>query len=300
MKMKLSILLPSYNNRCYPLVQALKHQADAIDGLLYEIIVADDGSRDQVCIISNYLINDLEHCRYIRRHENVGRARIRNFLASEAKGEWLLFLDSDVSVSSNDYIFNYISEIRLNEDREVICGGVSMVDDKKAFGHLLRYRYEHAEAHNHTAARRLTRPYASFRTTNFIIRRDVFEATRFDERFVNYGYEDVMFGKNLRDKGYNIYHIDNQLIYTDFESNAAYLQKIEDAMRTLRLFKCELRGFSPIISYADRIKSLRMGWAVRAFHWFFQPMIKANLLSRHPLLTVFNLYKLGYFVSLNR
>ena len=63
----ISILLPSYNNSCYTLVAALKAQADSIAGLTYEIIVADDGSRDQVAVISNLRINELQHCRYIRR-----------------------------------------------------------------------------------------------------------------------------------------------------------------------------------------------------------------------------------------
>ena len=36
MKKSLSILLPSYNNRCYSLVAALKAQADSISGLSYE------------------------------------------------------------------------------------------------------------------------------------------------------------------------------------------------------------------------------------------------------------------------
>lgn len=298
--MKLSILLPSYNNKCLSLVQELQQQASVIDSLEYEIIVADDGGTDFDVKRHNSAINDLTHCRYIIRQANVGRAAIRNFLASLAQYDWLLFLDSDVCIGTDDYILSYMNEIRRNDGLQVIYGGVSMIEDDKAFGHLLRYRYEHAEAHNHTAARRLTRPYACFRTTNFLIRRDVFEEIRFDERFVNYGYEDVMFGKKLRDKGYHIHHIDNQLVYTDFENNAAYLRKIEDAMRTLHFFQLELKGFSPILSYENKIRLLHMNWAVRLFHWIFYPIIKVNLLSRHPSLTAFKLYKLGYFATIHQ
>lgn len=85
----LSILLPSYNNVCVSLVQALQRQADALRGKLdkpfrYEIIVADDCSTDAACIDANRVIGDMLHCRYLRMEQNVGRAQIRNVLISEA------------------------------------------------------------------------------------------------------------------------------------------------------------------------------------------------------------------------
>ena len=39
----LSILIPTYNDPCFELVDTLRHQAEAT-GISYEIIVADDGS----------------------------------------------------------------------------------------------------------------------------------------------------------------------------------------------------------------------------------------------------------------
>lgn len=40
----LSILIPTYNDDCYELVQALALQAKALNLADWEIIVADDGS----------------------------------------------------------------------------------------------------------------------------------------------------------------------------------------------------------------------------------------------------------------
>ena len=73
-------------------------QCEDIEGLRYEIIVADDGSTDKHTCHINKEILELENARYILRKENVGRAAIRNFLAKEASYEWLLFIDGDMTV----------------------------------------------------------------------------------------------------------------------------------------------------------------------------------------------------------
>ena len=44
-KKELSILIPTYNDDCYDLVEQLARQAAAIDELEYEILVADDKLR---------------------------------------------------------------------------------------------------------------------------------------------------------------------------------------------------------------------------------------------------------------
>ena len=71
----------------------MQAQAALLSDFEYEILVADDG-RDLSTITANRKINEIENCRYIEREKNVGRSAIRNFLAKEAKYEWLLFIDS--------------------------------------------------------------------------------------------------------------------------------------------------------------------------------------------------------------
>ena len=78
-KQELSVLIPTYNHVCVPLVKQLA-QLLQISAVSYEIIVADDGSTDVETVAENKTINDLPHCRYIIRQANVGRAAIRNFL----------------------------------------------------------------------------------------------------------------------------------------------------------------------------------------------------------------------------
>lgn len=296
-KTKLSILLPSYNNRCYSLVAELKKQADMIASLEYEIIVADDGSRDQVCIIHNYLINELEHCRYIRRHENVGRSRIRNFLASEAKGDWLLFLDSDVSVKDNSFVAKYLQA--FDDTHGVICGG-TIVDDEgqHRYATNLRYRYERSEQRHHNISARLQNPYKSFRTTNFACYKETFGQIGFDERFTLYGYEDVMFGKMIKKHSIGIKHIDNPVRLNDFENNMQFLSKTEESLRTLNQFGYELNGYSTILDVSSELKKKHLRHLVWLWHKLFGRLEKKNLIGDNPSLFVYKLYKIGYFTIL--
>ena len=73
-KKELSILIPCYNCQCVELVKGLVTQCEDIEGLHYEVIVADDGSTDKhLCLLNEELL-DLEHVRYITRGKNIGRA----------------------------------------------------------------------------------------------------------------------------------------------------------------------------------------------------------------------------------
>ena len=113
----LSVLIPTCNYKCYTLVADLHTQLQA-SGIEYEIILAEDGSRDQVSIISNHRITELPHCRHIINRENVGRALILNQMIAQAKGEWCLLTDSDAKVVRNDFISKYLSG---SENLGLVC-----------------------------------------------------------------------------------------------------------------------------------------------------------------------------------
>ena len=86
--MKLSVLIPTYNYDCSHLVHQLLEQLPQNGDA--EVIVGDDCSTEP--------LSSLSGCRIYRPDHNLGRAAIRNALAREAKGEWLLFIDADAEV----------------------------------------------------------------------------------------------------------------------------------------------------------------------------------------------------------
>lgn len=291
----LSILIPTYNDACIRLVGDLRQQAEQA-GIAYEILVADDGSTNEAVIRENSTISQWPHCQYLLQPQNIGRAAIRNFLAQTAQYDHLLFIDSDMMLVRPDFLTCYLSM----ESAEVIDGGVSIGGDASAFENNLRYRYEKSVEQEHTAEKRQLHPYRDFHTANFLIRRDLMLAHPFDERFRYYGYEDVLFGKQLRADHIAITHLDNPMGFCTFESNPDFVAKTEEGLRTLHQFRNELRGYSRLLTLVEGIHIPLILSLIRFFHRLFGGLIRRNLCSHHPNLRLFSLYKLGYFLCIDK
>ena len=287
---ELSVLIPNFNYVCLPLVRQLQTMLEtaAID---YEIIVADDGSTDQKTVDANRPIASLTNCQYIIRRENVGRAAIRNFLAQQARYAFLLFIDSDLTVVNSHFISKYIAQT----DPYVIDGGVSVGDG--LYDHNLRYLYEKAEESNHTAVCRQARPYQHLHTANLLVRRDLMLQYPFDERFRQYGYEDVFYGKMLRQHQIPISHIDNPMGFCTFESNPDFVAKTEEGLRTLYRFRNDLRGYSRLLTFVSGIHIPQILSLIRFWHRLFKKAERRNLCGSRPSLFIFKLYRLGYFLT---
>lgn len=291
-KRELSILIPNYNNVCLELVSVLQRQAEPL-GIDYEIIVADDASPQKDTVARNEPINALPHCRYIVKSENTGSAATRNYLARESRYRWLLFLDCDIVIPDDRFLARYIED----EHEGVVNGGICIADDER-LRHNLRYLYEKTAEPEHTAEKRQANRYKEFRSTNFLIDRQVFANCPFDERFTRSGYEDVLFGKTLSQQQVNVWHIANPVMMTEFETNADYVSKIERSLRTLHTFRQELRGYSRILTIADGIHLTAVKALLRLLHRLCGGLIRRNLCGERPCLRLFNIYRMGYFLRI--
>ena len=290
---QLSILIPVYNHVCVELVTRLHQQAVAL-GIDFEIVVADDGSSLQACIEANRTISDLSNCRFIERPQNVGRAAIRNYLTQQATFAYLLYIDSDMSVISPDFISRYMACLPAT----VVDGGVAIIAHTDEQKQLLRYRYEKSEEPRHTAHERQKTPYQHLHTANLLISRELMLSNPFDERLRNYGYEDVLLGKTLRQKRISITHIDNPMGFCTFEQNADFVAKTEEGLRTLYQFRNDLRGYSRLLTLVSGIHIPAILWLIRLWHQLFGQIERRNLCGSRPYLLVFKLYRLGYYLNL--
>lgn len=293
MNCALSILIPTYNGICTKLVTDLHVQAEKLH-IAYEIIVADDGSSSAECIEANRAINALSHCRYMEQPQNMGRAAIRNYLASQAVYPWLLFIDSDMTVYRDDYLQRYAYDCNSQTD-SILYGGVSI-------GALipgnLRSMYEKAVENEHTPERRRQSPYRDFHTANFMVPRQLMLQYPFDQRFHHYGYEDVLFGKLMEQHAIPIIHIDNPLSFEIFETNADFISKTEEGLRTLRQFREDLQGYSRLLALSSSPLVSLLHPFIRICYRLFGNSMRQQLTGAHPSLFLFKLYKLGYFLSL--
>ena len=291
-KKELSILIPNYNNVCVELVRVLQQQAAALS-IDYEIIVADDASPQKDTITLNQPINELPHCRYIIKETNSGSAATRNYLGQQSQYHWLLFLDCDITIPDDHFLERYMADTHEG----VVNDGICIIEDD-TLSHNLRYIYEKDAEPAHTAEKRQANKYHEFRSTNFMIEREVFAACPFDERFTRSGYEDVLFGKMLKQQQVPVTHIDNPVMMTEFESNPDYVTKIERSMRTLYTFRQELKGYSRILTFDDGIHISAIRSLIRLWHRVFGNMERRNLCGHSPILKLFSLYRLGYYLTI--
>lgn len=288
----ISILIPTYNHVCVELVDALQQQASRLP-VNYEIIVADDGSTVASTIEANRAINDYSNSRYIERPKNAGRAAIRNYLAGKATKPWLLFIDSDMVVRRPDFLRNYVD---TPDEVAVWDGGIYVGGDANLLKNNLRYQYELANEHLHTAERRQQEPYRDFHTANFMAPKELMMESPFDLRFRHYGYEDVLFGMQLEKQHIPIYHINNPLSFEIFEDNDQFLSKTEEGLRTLYSFKNELKTGSRLLQRVEQLEWLMP--LIKKYHQATNKL-ERRILLRHPSLFLFSLYRLGYYATLN-
>lgn len=108
---KFSVIIPSFNraNVLPRAIESILNQKTKD----WELIVVDDGSTDETSkVILTYF--DLPGFSYVYQ-ENSGVSSARNFGASKAKGEWLIFLDSDDYFEPNTFsILSSLLEQDLN------------------------------------------------------------------------------------------------------------------------------------------------------------------------------------------
>ena len=89
---RFSVIMPLYNKAAY--VEKAIHSVLGQTYPHYELIVVNDGSKDNSAIIAEELLKDIPNARLINQ-ENAGVAVARNNGVAQAKGEYVCFLDAD-------------------------------------------------------------------------------------------------------------------------------------------------------------------------------------------------------------
>ena len=183
-----SLIMPTHNaEQWLPSVLApLRHL-----GPQWEVIVVDDGSLDGT---PQRLQQDYPWVRFLPMEQRGGQARARNAGADLAQGEWLVFVDSDVSTAL-DTLARMEEFIQARPDLDGFFGCYS------SWGYaeeppLSRFRNLH-----HRYVHRLNRGWiGSFWCGLGAIRRATFgQHGGFDPEFT--GIEDVELGKRISDRG---------------------------------------------------------------------------------------------------
>ena len=291
--MKLSICIPVYNQEVRALVDALQKeiQSDALDA---EIILIDDASQEKYKNLNASL--SVNH--NIHLPKNIGRAAIRNLFLEYAKGDFLLFLDCDAIIDDQDFIKNYLAFIENNPNAQVVFGGFVIHSTVPLF---LREKYS-LYREIVPLQKRIKNPTASFRGINFCVRTSILERFGFDESLKTYGYEDMIFAKTLEGEGIKIEHIDNPVLHDSVEAPMDFLVKTSLSIENLKVLhqkNPKLVKELPLVKLAKLITKLRWSFLFQKLFLIFEPTIVKGLSRKNPSLILFDLYKLGLFLTNN-
>ncbi len=293
----LSILIPVYNYNVYPLVEKLNIQLQQMD-IDSEIRVYDDCSTTPAQ--QNKKINNLSGASYSVLTKNIGRSAIRNKLAKEASFDNLLFLDADTMIIESDFISTYLSVIK--SEYQIIYGGIKYQNKKPENHKVLRWAYG-TKREALAVSERNKKPHLRFLSLNFMIKKSIFNTLTFNENIPNLRHEDTLFGFEAKHKNISIMHIENPVVHLGLESNNDFLKKSEEAIDAIKLFINQ--GLIPkeevlLAKLAFKIKWCGLSNVFSMLYHFFKHKMKANLFSPKPSLFIFDLYRLGYFCSLNQ
>lgn len=190
-----SVVIPTYNR--LPILQkclrALEYQDIRRDSVIagYEVVLVDDGSTDGTL---EWLEAHKDEFPHLRSHsqDHQGPAAARNLGVKEAKGDTIIFIDSDLVVTEN-FLQAHVDalvkgEKQLGSDRIFTYGWVI---------NTCNFDNPNSEPYKITDF-----SAAYFATGNVAIARKwLEEAGLFDTRFQLYGWEDLELGVRLKQLG---------------------------------------------------------------------------------------------------
>lgn len=121
---KVSVIIPTYNRAKYICESVNSALQQTFDDL--EVIVVDDGSTDNTGTLLERFRTD-DRLKY-HFQPNQGRSSARNLGIDLAKGDWIVFLDSDDHLVPNA-LETFLKHSAENPEADVIIGRAEFFDD---------------------------------------------------------------------------------------------------------------------------------------------------------------------------
>ena len=289
-----SILVPVYNQPISPLAQSLLAAAKKLGGPC-EIIFAEDGSTQH--LEENAALAQLPGVAYHVYKQNRGRAAIRNLLGEMSQGDRLIFLDCDIALPDSRFLQRYSA----HSDMDVLCGGHSY-PSRSALGRRLHHKYGSLRECPAPHLRNQN-PYKGFKTSNFLIKRSLFDRVRFDESLSTYGHEDTLYGHALQEAGARLLHIDNPVVHLAMEPTRTFLTKsrgaLSNALMLVQNGKLPVE-FVRAVSMYYRLKGSAGGRALLQWLERSEPLLLRSLHGPNPRLRSFDFLKLVWLYQIER
>lgn len=296
----ISILIPVYNCNVNELATTLSRQLTALD-VAGEIILLDDASAIAYRQL-NAATASLPMVQYLEGSENMGRIRIRQQLAEKAAFDWMLFLDCDSTVLSDQFLQNYLQD--LPSKPTVVVGGRIYTSQPPENCSLHLHWLYGTKREAIDVQQRNQHPYYGFMSNNFVIHRSVFKQLSFVKSWNGYGHEDSWIGIQLEKLKASVIYIDNAVRHDGLETADSFLQKSEQALQNLHRLQQlttadEVKRHVRLFRIYSRLRSVGMLWLPKGVYGILRNAIEKNLQSCNPSLFYFDLYRLDRFINIS-
>ncbi len=265
----LSICIPIYNTSIRLLIESLYKQCIGCK-IPFEIVCIDDAST--LYKKENSSVLDYKEVKFSVLKQNVGRAVVRNLLAEQAKFDTILYLDSDVTIPSNDFIKKYLA--CLGQENTVVVGGIAynktLVDNSKK----LHFTYG-TKRESKSISIRSKNPYSSFLTGNLLIQKTLVQKIQFLSSLTEYGHEDTLFCLELKKQSIPVVHIENTVVHEGLETNGVFVDKQLMAVKNLSYLIQQgynIKGIS-LFDYYLILKKYKLA---TLYYFCFKPISKIS------------------------
>ncbi|QBF81854.1 glycosyltransferase [Shewanella maritima] len=216
---EVSIIVPVYNQWDYT-VRCIHSIIENVEGVSFEVIVADDCSTDETINAQRHLPN----AKIVRPEENQGFLKNCNFAAKHAVGDFIVLLNNDTVVHEH-WLSSLLSTIKRDDDIGIVGSKLVYPDGtlQEAGGIVWR----DGSAWNYGNGRNPSLPeYNYYKEVDYISGASVLiratcwhQLEGFDTRYAPAYYEDTDFCFALRDLGYKTV-FQPQSVVTHFEGKS--------------------------------------------------------------------------------
>ena len=226
--MKVSVIIPTHNRA--DILEICLHKITQQQGVDFEVIVVDDGSKDHTAkVVGRY--PEVLYLKQKASHQGVAR----NNGVKKATGDILLFIGDDIFAEPG-FLMQHANIHTLHPEEDAVVLGHTTwdpslkINDYMAFLESSGWQFAY-----HLLSPGFTdhpEPYKFFYTSNISLKKSFWDKEKgFDKRFTEYGWEDIELGYRLWDKhGMRLYYEPDAQVYHHHELPESSL---ENRMRTV-------------------------------------------------------------------
>lgn len=236
--MVLSVVIPTYNRSdiLQECLDALFHQ-DIPDND-YEVIVVDDGSKDETQKVLDGFAAKHKNFRFLHQ-KNQGQGIARNLGIQHAKGNIIVFIGDDIIVKENFLSEHLRYHLRHQAEKDAVLGLTVwhpklhitpfmnwLTNGSTVFGRFGGHQFAYEKLEGKDEA-----DYNFFYTSNISLKRSLLDKYPFDPTFSGYGWEDIELGYRLHQReGLRLYYNKDAVGYHDHVMTESSLS---DRMRSI-------------------------------------------------------------------